>query len=240
MSAPRLAATVMLLRPGASFGIQVYLLRRHARSAFAPDAFVFPGGTVDAQDREPDVLAQTIGVDSRAAAELARAAIRELFEEAGILLACDSNGLAAAAQSGDRARLHSGEWSFNELLTRRKWRADAARLALFSHWITPPNEPRRYDTHFFVAVLPPGQRAAADARETHDGLWISPQESLRRAHAGELHIVYPTIKHLERLTSFTSVEEAMIFARNKPIVLIMPSSTPESGFVMPAELEQSW
>ena len=236
----RLAATVMLLRPNASFGVQVYLLRRNARSAFAPDAFVFPGGTLDDCDLEPEAIAQTLGVDTRVNTELSRAAIRELFEEAGILLACDKVGARAVASETDRARVNSGELTFNHLLMQRGWRADARGLVLFSHWITPPSEPRRYDTYFFIASAPRGQTAFADALETHDGIWITPQEALMRARDGSLHIVYPTIKHLERLIEFARVEDAIAFARGKPILTIMPDDTPQNGFTMPTELENAW
>lgn len=240
MSAVRFAATVMLLRPSANSSPEVYLLRRNARSAFAPGAFVFPGGTVDAQDRDADALAATLGVDARTSPELARAAIRELFEEAGILFAFDRTGAAAIAGTDDRARVHTGELSFNELLAQREWRADASGLVLFSHWITPSSEPRRYDTAFFVAAAPLGQTANADARETYDGLWISPHDALKRAQSGELHIVYPTIKHLERLAAFARVNDVIAFARSKVIATIVPEGTPESGFVMSETLENTW
>ncbi|HUZ49777.1 MAG TPA: NUDIX hydrolase [Candidatus Dormibacteraeota bacterium] len=219
----RLAATVMLVRPGASSGIELFLLRRSARSTFVPDAYVFPGGTVEAQDYDvasdravAGVAAQfraTVPrelptdcspVGERDAAALVRAALRELHEEAGV-------------------RLH-----------------DAGALSLFSHWITPPSEPRRYDTHFFIASAPLDQLAQADAVETHDGVWISPQRALERSRDGALYLVYPTIKHLERLLPFATVDEAIAFARRKPILTIMPSDSPANGFTMPAALENLW
>ncbi|HEY1976306.1 MAG TPA: NUDIX hydrolase [Candidatus Baltobacteraceae bacterium] len=188
MSAPRLAATVILARPAAG-GFELYLTRRSSRSGFAPDAYVFPGGTVDPQDGElPGALRN--------------AAVRELFEEAGV-------------------------------------RLDPAAIAPFSHWVTPPSEPRRYDTHFFFALAPADQIARADAFETHDGIWIAPADALQRFREGSLHLVYPTIKHLERLRAFASVEDVAAFARTKTIHTICPDDAGDS-FEIPAELEDAW
>jgi 8-oxo-dGTP pyrophosphatase MutT (NUDIX family) len=165
------------------------MARRSPGSPFAPDAYVFPGGTVDPQD-------------GAMPGALRNAAVRELFEEAGV-------------------------------------RLDPAELTPFSHWITPPGEPRRYDTHFFFAQAPADQIARADAVETHDGIWISPAQALQRNRERKLHLVYPTIKHLERLLAFTSVEELAQFARTKPIHTICPDDAGDS-FVIPPELENEW
>ena len=96
-------------------------------------------------------------------------------------------------------------------------RQNASALALFSHWITPPIEPRRYNTHFFFAIAPPSQDPLADAHETHDGIWIALAEALERYAQGTMHLVYPTIKHLERLCAFGSAHEAagMMRAANR-------------------------
>ncbi len=123
---------------------------------------------------------------------------------------------------------------------RTAWHADTQALTRFSHWITPPSEPRRYDTHFFFAVAPPDQVALADAIETHDGVWIPPAEALARQRAGTMHLVYPTIKHLERLTAFDSVEAAREFAKNKSVITVAPDTTADGGFVMPPDLENAW
>ena len=188
MSAPRLAATVILARR-APEGFELYMTRRSSRSGFAPDAYVFPGGTVDPQDGEmPDALRN--------------AAVREVFEEAGV-------------------------------------RLDPAALTPFSHWITPPSEPRRYDTHFFFAQMPQGQVARADAFETHDGTWISPAQALQRYRERSLHLVYPTIKHLERVLEFGSLDDLAAFARTKAIHTICPADSGDT-FEIPAELENAW
>jgi 8-oxo-dGTP pyrophosphatase MutT (NUDIX family) len=266
VSEVRLAATVIMVRPP----FEVYLTRRSARSAFAPDAFVFPGGTIDAQDASGAARARTVGlepkrlekefraavpveltcdepaVDLIAAAALYVAAVRELFEEAGVLLARTAGGVTVdetfadwKSIAGERVHVRDGRLSFAYFLKAHDWYADANALTLFSHWITPRSEPRRYNTHFFFAVAPPGQSALADAFETHDGLWIAPSLALDRHRAGTMHLVYPTIKHLARLTAFDSVEAAQEFARSKPVFTILPRDA-DDDFQIPPELENAW
>jgi 8-oxo-dGTP pyrophosphatase MutT (NUDIX family) len=266
----RLAATVILAREGES-GLEIYMTRRSARSAFAPDAFVFPGGTVDEQDRSPEAHARTLGLEStrlqhafRAvvppalpsneppisshdAAALCVAALRELFEEAGVLIARTAGERPVGARDvrddavlADRVRVRDGQLSFAEFLERRDWFADARELAYFSHWITPPAETRRYNTHFFFARGPHEQTGVADAHETHDGVWIAPADALARHARREFHLVYPTIKHLERLAAFDRVDAALAFAHGKPVFTIVPTTSPDDGFQMPAELERAW
>ncbi len=266
MNTPRFAATVILARPP----FEVYLTRRSAASAFAPGAFVFPGGTIDAQDAAPAVRARALGleseridagfratipaglqcdeapVDRETARTVTVAALRELFEEAGVLFARTRSGAPIDAASADWARIAServavrdGTLSFADFLSAHDWYADGSALTLFSHWITPPGEPRRYNTHFFFAVAPPGQAALADSFETHDGLWIAPAQALARRRAGTMHLVYPTIKHLARLQSFDSVESALAFARRKPVLTIVPRDA-AGDFAIPPELEDAW
>jgi 8-oxo-dGTP pyrophosphatase MutT (NUDIX family) len=262
----RLAATVILARPN----FEVYLARRSTSSAFAPNAFVFPGGTIDAQDASAAGQRRTLGlepervarefraeiasdlhsseapVDGAAARSLLVAALRELFEEAGVLLARTAAMQPVAADSAEwarvdaeRARVRSGDLAFADFLASHDWYADARELTLFSHWITPPSEPRRYNTHFFFAAAPAEQAALADALETHDGIWIAPGDALARHRRGEMHLVYPTIKHLERLSAFGSLESALSFARAKPIVTIMPRESADD-FAIPLRLEDAW
>jgi len=266
MSAVRLAATVILARPP----FELYLGRRSARSAFAPDAFVFPGGTIDAADAAPQAQERTLGLDDmrvdaefRAAVSnelhssepaiagsdaraLLVAALRELFEEAGVLFARTAGGQpvdAAMLEEGgateERARIRDARLAFGDFLAAHDWYADAGALTLFSHWITPPSEPRRYNTHFFFAVAPPDQAALADADEMHDGIWIGPTQALERYRDGTMHLVYPTIKHLERLAPFESIEAALAYAKSKPIVTIMPADAGED-FAIPPMLEGTW
>jgi len=269
MSAVRLAATVILARPR----FEVYLARRSGRSKFAPEAFVFPGGTIDQTDASQAMQSRTLGLeDARLAAEfraavsgqlrssepaiapadaraLLVAALRELFEEAGVLFARTAAGdpvdaamLEERGAAADRSRLRDGSLTFAGFLSANDWYADAGALTLFSHWITPPSEPRRYNTHFFFAAAPRDQAALADADEMHDGIWIAPSEALERYRAGTMHLVYPTIKHLERLARFEaleSLEAAFDFARSKPIVTVMPADAGDD-FAIPPALEGAW
>jgi 8-oxo-dGTP pyrophosphatase MutT (NUDIX family) len=244
MVIPRLAATVILMRTP----FEVYLTRRSSSSAFAADAFVFPGGTVEPQDSSPAAHVRIHGRYADAAARtLLVAATRELFEEAGVLLACTKAGdrleagrMNAAEIARERAGVRSGALRFADFLAAHDWYADARALAPFSHWITPSSEPRRYDTHFFLAIAPADQTVSADSVETHDGCWISPGEALARHRARRLHLVYPTIKHLERLAAFGELESLRDFARSKPIYTIEPTTTVEGDFSIPAELEGTW
>jgi 8-oxo-dGTP pyrophosphatase MutT (NUDIX family) len=262
----------MLVRP-ARTGFEVFMLRRSEASHFVPDVYVFPGGTVDADDLSEQAFARARGVDPVAlqmqfraqiepsfpapfatppaheAAALLIAAIRELYEEAGVLLACDAEGVPLSDMDlapyrerlhADRARVQNGEIPFTRVLEDVRAYANAQALALFSQWITPPVFPRRYNAHFFVAEASPDQAAVADTFETHDGVWIAPEDALSRCRAGDFRMVYPTIKHVERLSAFTGVESLMQFARTKPIVSIMPDVPGEREFSLPAHLEHAW
>ena len=264
MSDVRLAATVILARSP----LEVYLTRRSARSAFAPDAFVFPGGTVEAQDATPESQARTSASSptglgksfghrshplwpaaSRPSgktlrASLLLAALRELFEEAGVLLACDRSHRPIAADceqlAAERVAVRKGELTFADFLTGHDWYADARALTLFSHWITPPSEPRRYNTHFFFAAAPPNQAARADAHETHDGIWIAPSRGPRtvpgRSVASRLSDDQTS---RTALLHFASVDDALRYARTKSVLTIMPSAGADD-FAIPAALENAW
>ncbi len=204
MSAVRLAATVILARPP----FEVYLARRSARSAFAPDAFVFPGGTIDAADASPQMQSRSLGLDdARVSAEfraaisnelrssepavaraearaLLVAALRELFEEAGVLFARTADGrsvdaamLEGRGAAAERAGIRNGDLPFADFLASHDWFADTGALTLFSHWITPPSEPRRYNTHFFFAAR--AVRSSRACRRRRNARW-----DMDRSHVG--------------------------------------------------------
>ena len=261
------AATVMLLRD-IEGEPQLFLVRRTATSSFAPDAYVFPGGTVDLTDTLPALHARIDGTAARETGALFRvtrtdalptdvehpgplerasilaAALRELFEESGLLMAFPRDDAApppsAEQRATWRAALRSGSMSFLDILEQGDLIAAGSAFALFSHWVTPPGEPRRYDTYFFMAIAPPGQVATADRSETHDGRWLSAKTALAAYRAGELNLVYPTIKHLERLVDCEDNSIAMRLALTKPVVTIQPTMHPDRGFVMPSHLENVW
>lgn len=251
----RLAATVMLVRRAAPY--EVLMVRRSEASRFVPNAYVFPGGTLAQSDLSERALARLRGASVQDIQEQFRArsapglpyvpaaseeeaagllftAIRELFEESGVLLACDARGNVPKSKPLAGRQSH-----FLEFLEANDLYADARALTLFSQWLTPAQLPRRYNTHFFLARAGKGTSAAADMSETHDEIWIAPADALARHAAGEMHLVYPTIKHLERLAAFTGIDELFEFARTKPILGITPN--PEGDdFTLPPELEAVW
>ncbi len=270
----RLASTVMLVRPRmAEPSFEVFMLRRSARSAFAPDAFVFPGGTLDNGDASDAMLARTVGIEplrlgamfrsertplldvpveeptQNEQAGLIIAALRELYEEAGVLLTADRDGapsppvsLLKNARRLEQAReaVRRGAITFFDLLAEHDMYANGTALTLFSQWVTPPGEPRRYNAYFFLGQAAVDQAALADTFETHDGIWIKPQTALDRAAAGTFAMVYPTVKHIERLARYANLDDLMRFARSKRIIRIMPNCTYDQGFTLPVELEHAW
>jgi 8-oxo-dGTP pyrophosphatase MutT (NUDIX family) len=229
--APRDAATVIVVRDGAA-GPEVLLLRRHARSGFAADAWVFPGGTVDDGDCglpperwdgiEPAALAPRFSEPADLVLGLHVAAVRETFEEAGLLLARHRDGrtpdLTATAYVELRRRLGDrttavdwGAWLAEEDLI-----LDLGCLTYHSRWITPIQEPRRYDTAFFLARAPEGQIADHDRVETTEQRWVTPDAALTAHRAGELFMIFPTIRTLEALTGAGSVDELVERAAAQP------------------------
>jgi 8-oxo-dGTP pyrophosphatase MutT (NUDIX family) len=229
---PRDAATVMLVRdaPGgptgsAPDGVEVFMLRRNLRSAFVAGAYVFPGGAVDPDDRAPEMLAIVDGLDAATAdARLGVtsgalgfwvAAIRESFEEAGVLLARDAASGApvpldlAEELAPARGAVAAGDRSFAELVAPRGLLLDAGPLRVFAHWITPEPAPRRYDTWFFVAPAPAGHAYEHDFDETVASEWVRPSDALARARAGDLELIYPTFRSLQALARFSTVEELL-------------------------------
>ena len=227
---PRPAATLILAREAAQ-GVEVFLLRRTHLAEFAGGAYVFPGGALDPSDQDDHWAAHCVGMDDAAASRLLKlehgglaywvAAIRECFEEAGLLLAYDRRGELLALDRPDvalefgtlRERLIAGTLSFEELCSSRDLRLALDHLAYFSHWITGQGRPRRYDTRFFVAVAPQAQTASHDTSETVAHIWIRPAEALERHRRGELDLMFPTIKTLEALARFADTAAVMDHAR---------------------------
>jgi len=207
---PLPAATLLLLRDGGT-GLEVLMLERH-RDAFFSSAMVFPGGQVDASDRAPATLARCRAVPGVSDAELAFrvAAIRESFEEAGILLA-RRRGAESLAAAHD---LPAGD--FAALLTGGEIELATDRLVPFAHWVTPERSPKRYDTRFFLARAPEGQTAAADGREAVEILWLSPQAALAEAEAGRRRLIFATRLNLMRLGASRDVASALAAAAALP------------------------
>ena len=245
---PRPAATVVLMRDG-DHGPEILLLRRSGRSRFVPGAYVFPGGRVDASDAAADIVDHLDGLDEDQASRrlglpegdppaLAYylAAMREAFEETGILVGrrvSDGGPAPTAAESEDvgalRDDLMEERKGFAAVLEEMDARLDGGAMEYLAHWITPEPEPRRYDTRFFAARVPPHSEAAIDRREMTDALWITPSAALRQHKQGDLPMIFPTIKTLEQLTRYSTVEGALeeIGSLEVPTILPRLLITPE-------------
>ncbi|RZE12987.1 NUDIX hydrolase [Streptomyces albidoflavus] len=232
---PRRAATVMLLRdePGGT-GLRVHMLRRRASMAFAGGAYAYPGGGVDPRDEGPVRWAgpspaswgERLGVSPAEAQAVVCAAVRETFEEAGVLLAgpgpdsvvADTTGEAWAA---DRAALEAHKLSFADFLDRRGLVLRSDLLGAWARWITPEFEPRRYDTWFFAAVLPSGQVTVETSGEADRTEWARPADAAARYDRGELLMMPPTIATLRALLPYASVEEALAGAAEQDLTPVV-------------------
>jgi 8-oxo-dGTP pyrophosphatase MutT (NUDIX family) len=203
--------------------LHVFMLRRNPRSVFGPGAFVFPGGAVDPADGGREITQRVVGLDdSVASARLGFesgglriwiAALRETFEEAGILLATgpepDAERLAAA-----RVRLNSGETALSDVLVEHSLALDATNVSLFSHWLTPEPSPRRYDTWFLVAPAPRGQEGSPDDAELVHSEWVRPADALARHASGDIELIFPTLRTLRVIESFTTAAELLAAVRD--------------------------
>jgi 8-oxo-dGTP pyrophosphatase MutT (NUDIX family) len=232
------AATVIVGRDTTE-GLQVFMVRRSARAVFLPDLYVFPGGRVDDADRDA-AARRLVGDAGDVDPAYAMTAARETFEEVGLLFAdcaVDVHALGAA-----RHALLAGELAFGGVLERFGTSIDASQLRYFSRWITPKAElaTRRFDTRFFVARAPADQVAEADANEVLDGRWIAPRAALAAHASGEIGLIFPTIKHLERIAPYRTVDELLAFARAKTIVTVSPDVQPGPRFLLIPELENAW
>jgi 8-oxo-dGTP pyrophosphatase MutT (NUDIX family) len=235
---PRPASTVVLARPSAR-GFEVFLVRRQDSVAFMGGAHVFPGGRVDQGDYTVDAEQWCDG-SAEAAARLDErdhdgalafhvAAVRELFEEASVLLARDGAGEVVSIRGDAQERfdvyrrdLASGKLPLREVAARENLRLALDRLAVFAHWITPDIETRRFDTYFFFALAPPGQDAAHDAAETSDGIWVTPAEATERCLRGEIALPPPTWTTLRALALCRDVNAAWQWARTQRLPRIQP------------------
>jgi glyoxylase-like metal-dependent hydrolase (beta-lactamase superfamily II)/8-oxo-dGTP pyrophosphatase MutT (NUDIX family) len=203
----RPAATLILLRDGAQ-GVEVLMMQRSQKSAFLGGAYVFPGGSIDPADR---VLAGE--ADELAAYRVA--AVRECFEEAGVLLLHEKNERVISARRAQALAAYRNR-SFQELLGQEELRVPHEALAYYGHWITAPGAPRRFDTRFFLAVAPEGQEGSHDEKEAVHQVWIRPAEALERAARGEIELVFATRTTLGDLKQFATANEAFAAVRARP------------------------
>ncbi len=239
--APRPASTILLLRDSAAAKgeIEVFMMVRHYEIDFNSGALVFPGGSVDEGDREiigrPELYSGGEGLDA-SALSFRIAAIRETFEESGILLARPkgSKSLVEARRAGgieaaNRAMLCESQTTFQKILTDNGMQLALDLLVPYAHWITPEGMPKRFDTWFFLAAAPPEQAGRHDGKESTDSIWLSPREALAGGESGRFKLPFPTTRNLIRLGKQPNVQAALDDSRGKPIVTVMPVMTRFNG-----------
>jgi 8-oxo-dGTP pyrophosphatase MutT (NUDIX family) len=252
------AATVMLLRDGPD-GLEVCMLERNLRSDFVGGAHVFPGGGVDDEDRSPAASAVCRGRDDREASRLVGvdrgglafwvAAIRESFEEAGVLLATDRDGASLRLRDTESVRrfghhrvaVDSGRRTLAEICVEEDLLLDVGALHYFSRWVTPLGAPRRYDTRFFVAAAPAGQDALHEGREVVGTRWLTPADALAEHAAGAMTLIFPTVRTLVALDRFERAGDVLEHAAAQSAVEpVVPMLRDEGGglrLVLPGDPE---
>jgi 8-oxo-dGTP pyrophosphatase MutT (NUDIX family) len=232
---PRPAATVVLLRD-ADAGIEVYLLRRKTSMAFAGGMQAFPGGAVDPRDADdhalgwlgspPAAWAERLGTSVPLARGFVCAAIRETFEESGVLLASAPDGSpitpAGPVWESDRRALVERRLALSDLLEQRGLRVRSDVLRPWAHWVTPRFEPRRYDTWFFLAALPAGQQARDVSGEAERAFWSSPGEAISAAEASQAAMLPPTWAVLDQLADYSTTADALAAATGRVIESVTP------------------
>ena len=216
---PRPAATVIILRDGLR-GLEVFMIKRSGKVGFMPHAHVFPGGRVDEEDYQlkiDDEEGLIKRLESDDASAYVVAAVREAFEEAGILLA------EGSLPDGSWESLNQGEVSFQSLYQRHSLRIKGLDLGYWAWWITPRGERRRYDTRFFVAGVASSVVGSHDGREAVNSGWYKPADALRLfEEEGEIFLAPPTYRTLQELLEFTSVDEVMLASRRRTVLPIEP------------------
>lgn len=227
------AATVILLRDQPEF--QALMIARTERASFAGGALVFPGGRVDPGDGDAQWAEHATGLSADAILAAAQvAAIREAFEEAGVLLARGPGGALLNADevralSPWRANVERDDSLFLTLARRHGLSLAADQLTLFAHWIAPPGLHRRFDTLFFAAAFPDGQEVLEDGDEATEAIWISPQAAIEARAAGTRKIIFPTARNLELLGVSKSTQDVLDFARRRPIRPVIPDTVTRDG-----------
>ncbi len=245
---PAQSATILLVRDVAS--LQVLMVKRHHQIDFASGALVFPGGKVADEDREPAWRGNVDGADQLSEIDRALriAALREAYEESGLLLARrrEDRGAgkplagaeACAALMPMRDAVAKGEQKLRPLVEKAGLVLALDTLTPYAHWVTPEGMGKRFDPHFFIAEAPPEQAAACDGQEAVEAVWIEPTIALADAKAGTRQIIFPTRLNLDLLAPSASADGAIVASRSRPIVTVQPRSVQENGRMMltiPAE-----
>jgi 8-oxo-dGTP pyrophosphatase MutT (NUDIX family) len=236
---PRHASTVMLLRDSSyddGRRLEVYMLRRHGAMPFAAGMYAYPGGRVDERDADADIgwagppaeeWAERLRCDPWLARALVCAAVRETFEESGVLLAGETPDTVVADTTDagwetDRVALVERTLAMSDFLARRRLVLRTDLLALWAHWITPRFEPRRYDTRFFVAVLPAGQRTRDVSGESDQVTWVSPAHAVRGADDATMEMWPPTYVTLSSLTTYDAAADVLAAAADRRVETVVP------------------
>ena len=239
------AASVIIAKNTAGSGFQILLIARHPASRFAAGQYAFPGGRIEPEDGAPGVELHCRGLTNKSAATMLAlqessqplrfwvAAIREVFEEVGLLYACGTDGRLVGPerdQSVERQGAVKGEsGSFLKMIQAHGLQLALDRLHYFAYWITPEERPLRFTTRFFVAPAPPEQDVLLDTRESTDFRWLSPGEALAENRRGNLPLHFPTIKLLEELSRFADSDALLASTKSKAIQPIMPRLVVEGG-----------
>ena len=232
----------MMVRDG-STGVEVAMLRRSLTASFVGGAYVFPGGAVDPHDASNDMAQHCRGGDDASLSRLLRipagglafwvAAVRESFEEAGLLVANGDEGQLVDLSQPEvaqrfvahRADVHSGRRLFADVLREEQLHLPLDRIFSWSHWVTPIGSPRRFDTRFFLCAAPPGQEPLHDERETIASLWLTAADALQRFHDGAINLITPTIKSLEAIGRFPTVASLIDAAAPRAVPVVIPAPT---------------
>jgi 8-oxo-dGTP pyrophosphatase MutT (NUDIX family) len=243
---PKKAATVIVLRDKEPEGFDVFLLKRHEKSSFMGGNYVYPGGRVDRDDGSLEICSLSKGMTFEEAQKILRgtfsqeesfahwvAAIRELFEEAGVLLAYDQKGNLFQLRNRDerekflhyRKLLQEGKINISEMAQKENLLLALDQLHYYAHWITPEAQSQRFDTRFFLTRYPSGQEASHDQKETTAGIWITPKKALEENLRGDVILSPPTLKTLEDLSRFKSTDEVFNSQRKEYILPILPILT---------------
>ena len=250
---PKKAATVILLRENEPQGFDVFLLKRHEKSSFMGGNFVYPGGRVDRDDGSLEICSVSRGMTFEEAQKILGrplspdesfahwiAAIRELFEEAGVLLAYDQRGNLFQPRNRDdrekflqyRKLLQEGKSNICKMAQKENLLFALDQLHYHAHWITPEARPERFDTRFFLTCYPLGQEASHDQKETTAGIWITPKKALEENLKGDVILSPPTLKTLEDLSRFKTIEDIFHSLKRDDIRPILPILTRISDTIL--------
>ncbi len=244
--APKKATTIILLRDKTPEGFEAFLLKRHEKSSFMGGNYVYPGGRVDREDGSLEICSYSRGISRVEASRIFGrtlsqeeslahwiAGIRELFEESGILLAYDYDGNLLQFINEEerqrlshyRDRLQKGGVTICQIAKEAKILLALDQLHYYAHWITPEARPERFDTRFFLARHPEGQEASYDQKETIEGIWMVPRKALEENSKGKMALSPPTLKTLEDLSRYETIEEVFNSLKEKDIQPILPILT---------------